>query len=90
MADALIWLVVIGVIVLMLISAMRPRRRAPGPAALGSMYDFLHEDKRKALEIVVEQRAAERDEEHVDGNLPDLEHPAGSGAPEVVPPGRTS
>jgi len=44
---------------------------------VGSMYDLLNEDKRKAVEIIVEQRAAARDPEHKDGNLPDLERQDG-------------
>ncbi len=90
MTDALIWVIAIGVVVLLLSRIGHPRRGGPGPAAIGSMYDFLHEDKRKAVEIVLEERAAERDEEHIDGNLPDLEHPTGSGAPAAATPRRTS
>ena len=37
---------------------------------------MLNEDKRNALEIIVEQRAEARDPEDADGNLPDLENPA--------------
>jgi len=32
--------------------------------------------KRKALEIIVEERAAARDPEHADGDLPALEDPS--------------
>ena len=38
---------------------------------------MLNEDKRKAIEIVVEERAEARDPEDRDGNLPDLEDPTG-------------
>ena len=41
----------------------------------GAIYDLLNEDRRKALEIIVEQRAEARDPEDKDGNLPDLERP---------------
>ena len=51
------------------------RRRRAGPGTVGSIYGFLNEDKRKAAEIVVEQRAEARDPEDADGNLPDLEDP---------------
>jgi hypothetical protein len=47
----------------------------PGPGTAGTIYDMLNEDKRKALEIIVEQRAEERRPEYADGNLPDLESP---------------
>jgi hypothetical protein len=39
------------------------------------MYDFLNQDKRNAIELIVEERAAARDPEDKDGNLPDLEKP---------------
>lgn len=42
------------------------RRRTPGPAAAGAFYEMLNEDKRKAVEIVVEQKAGARDEETAD------------------------
>ena len=45
----------------------------------GAIYDLLNEDRRKALEIIVEQRAEARDPEDKDGNLPDLEDPCKSG-----------
>ena len=51
------------------------RRRRAGPGTVGTIYGFLNEDKRKAAEIVVEERAEARDPEDADGNLPDLEGP---------------
>ncbi|HEY7284399.1 MAG TPA: hypothetical protein VH497_03075 [Vicinamibacterales bacterium] len=51
------------------------RRGGVGSAAAGAFYDFLNEDKQKAIEIVVEERAGARDPEDRDGNLPDLEKP---------------
>ena len=51
------------------------RRYRPGPGAAGAVYDLLNEDKRRAIEIIVEQRAEARDPEDAEGNLPDLEHP---------------
>jgi hypothetical protein len=36
---------------------------------------MINEDKRKAIETVVEERAAAHDPEDRDGNLPDLEKP---------------
>lgn len=55
--------------------AKRPRRRYGGAMTAGAIYDLLNEDRRKALEIIVEQRAEARDPEDKDGNLPDLEDP---------------
>ena len=56
----------------------RPRRRYGGAMTAGAIYDLLNEDRRKALEIIVEQRAEARDPEDKDGNLPDLDHPGQS------------
>ena len=54
-----------------------PRRRAGGvgTAAVGTIYDMLNEEKRRAVEIIVEGRAEERRPEYPDGNRPDLESP---------------
>jgi len=54
---------------------LRTRRGRVGPGAAGAVYDMLNEDKRHAIELIVEQRTADRDPEDKDGNLPDLEHP---------------
>ncbi len=54
---------------------LRKRRSHIGSAAAGIVYDMINEDKRKAVEIVVEERAAAHDPEDRDGNLPDLEKP---------------
>ncbi len=51
------------------------RRRRIGPGAAGAVYDLLNEDKRSAIEIILEERTAYRDPEDPDGNLPDLESP---------------
>lgn len=69
--------------VLLIVAARRKRRGGRrlggvGSAAAGSVYGFLNEDKRHALEIIVEERAAARDPEDRDGNLPDLNNPKGS------------
>jgi hypothetical protein len=77
MVEAATWLFVLFGIVALLAS-IRRRSRSLGSAAAGTVYDMLNEDKRNALEIIVEQRAAARDPEDSDGNLPDLEHPAES------------
>ena len=74
MAEVAAWLVVlIGAIALL--ASIGRRSRGPGSAAAGTIYDMLNEDKRNALEIIVEQRAEARDPEDADGNLPDLENP---------------
>jgi hypothetical protein len=72
--TAIVWVVAIVVVVL-LFYGQRKRRRQVGAAASGSVYDWLNEDKRNAVEIIVEERAGARDPEDRDGNLPDLEDP---------------
>jgi hypothetical protein len=51
------------------------RRWRVGPAASGAIYDLLNQDRRNAIEMIVEERAEERRPENADGNLPDLEKP---------------
>ena len=46
-----------------------------GPAASGAVYDLLNQDKRNAIELIVEEKAGARDPEDADGNLPDLANP---------------
>jgi hypothetical protein len=55
----------------------RPPRRigSIGPGAAGTIYELLNEEKRNAIEIIVEDKAAYTEAEHADGNLPDLENP---------------
>jgi hypothetical protein len=73
---ALIWLAAIVLLVLAARKARGQRRRGGiGSGAAGIVYDMLNEDKRNAIEIIVEERAAARDPEDKDGNLPDLESP---------------
>ena len=50
-------------------------RSGPGPGASGTIYDWLNQEKRNAIEIIVEEKAEARDPEDKDGNLPDLETP---------------
>jgi len=75
--NAIVWIVAI---VAAIAAFSRLGRNSPdiGPGASGSIYDMLNEDKRKAVEIVVEERAEARDPENRDGNLPDLEDPTGT------------
>jgi hypothetical protein len=71
-------LFVLAGVVVFLFAASRKRRRGhlmPGPGAMGAVYDLLNQDRRHAIEIIVEDKAEARDPEDVDGNLPDLESP---------------
>jgi hypothetical protein len=51
---------------------LRKRRVSVGPAAAAAMNDLLDDQRRAAIEIILEERAAERDPEDRDGNLPQL------------------
>jgi hypothetical protein len=73
---AAVWLVVLVLLIVAVGKTRNQRRRGGiGTAAAGSIYDMLNEDKRNAVEVIVEERAAARDPEDKDGNLPDLDHP---------------
>jgi len=73
---AAIWLVIIVLLVAAVAKTRGQRRRGGiGTGAAGAVYDMLNEDKRNAIEIIVEERAAAKDPEDRDGNLPDLDHP---------------
>ena len=71
--SAIVWLVIIVLLIAAVGRTRRQRRRGGvGSAAAGTIYGWLNEDKRNAVEIVVEGRAEARDPEDKDGNLPDL------------------
>ena len=74
--------VLVALFVLAGLKARRKRGKMwgqPGPGAAGAIYDMLNEDKRRAIEIIAEQKAEETDPETADGNLPELESPRGNG-----------
>ena len=74
--EGIVWLVAVVLIAAVAWKTRSQRRRGGiGTAAAGIVYDMLNEDKRNAVEIIVEERAAARDPEDKDGNLPDLETP---------------
>lgn len=71
--NALPFLVVLGGILVVLVVVLRavmhpgPRRTGgPGIGATGAVYDMLNEDKRKAIEIIIEERTGYKDPEHAD------------------------
>jgi hypothetical protein len=79
---ALVWVaVIVGVVLLFAaITGRGSDSRSggglrPGPGTVGTVYDMLNEDKRKAVEMIVEEKAGARDPEDKDGNLPDLDDP---------------
>ena len=69
--------VILLLVVWLLVGAWRLRRRRVtlGPAAAGTMDELLDDQKKAAIQIILEERAGARDPEHRDGNLPDLENP---------------
>ena len=68
--PALIWGVVLLAIVGGLAAAVFSKRSTgqggPGAGAYGAVYDLLNQDKRNAIELIVEDKAAARDPEHAD------------------------
>jgi hypothetical protein len=76
-AASFVWLAVIVLFFAAVVTVQRRRRagQSVGPGTSGAIYDMLNEDKRKAIEIIVEEKAEERDPETADGNLPELEAP---------------
>ena len=73
MLEPLIWAAVLVAFAALAWWGRKRARGRPGTASVGAFYDMLNEDKRNAIEIVVEGRAEARDPETADGNLPDLE-----------------
>jgi len=72
LVGAAIWVVVIAAVAILFVRQRRRRGRV-GSGAAGGVYDWLNQEKRNAVEIIVEERAGARDPEDRDGNLPDLE-----------------
>lgn len=71
----LIWVAGTVAIVLLLVLARRGRRKggALTAAVAGALHDLHSQDKRKAIEIIVQDRAAETDPETADGEGPDAD-----------------
>jgi hypothetical protein len=78
-AADFVWAVLLLAFVVVLVVTVFQKRRGghggPGPGAYGAVYDLLNQDKRNAIELIVEEKAGARDPEDADGNLPDLEKP---------------
>ena len=68
LGGALIWVVMMALAGFAFYRA-KTRRRHIGSGAAGTVYDMLNEEKRNAIEVIVEDRAAERDEEHADDDV---------------------
>jgi hypothetical protein len=69
MAELAVWLVVVGAIVAAFVALSRGGRSSTGgvgTGAAGAMYDLLNEDKRRGIDIIVEEKAGARDPETAD------------------------
>jgi hypothetical protein len=73
---AAIWLLAVVLLVIAVRRVRRTRGRlGVGSAGAGAIYDMLNEDKRRAVEIIVDGRAEVTDPEVKDGDLPQLANP---------------
>ncbi len=76
MIAAAIWLIAVVFLIIAVRKTRRTRGRlGVGAGGAGAVYDMLNEDKRRAIEIIVEEKAEARDPEDKDGDLPQLEDP---------------
>lgn len=69
--SGVVWILILW----LAIGAWRLRRKRVtlGPAAAAAMHEILNDDRRAAVEIILEERTGERDPEDRDGDLPELE-----------------
>lgn len=79
--DAALGVIYAGaVVVFLLIVVLSRRARRHGGAyragVVGAMYEWQNQDKQKALDVIVEGKAAETRPEYPDGDLPQLESPS--------------
>ena len=72
-AQVVLALAVLALVVAITIKTRRRNRGLGrlGPGAIGSVYDMLNQDKRNAIELIVEERAEERTLEHEDDIVDD-------------------
>ena len=70
-APRIVWVVVVLAFVVVLVVSVFSKRRGgrggPGAGAYGAVYDLLNEDKRNAIEMIVEDKAGYRDPEDAEG-----------------------
>jgi hypothetical protein len=70
-AAALVWglvlLAIVGTVAVATSGRGGGTRGGPGPGASGAVYDLLNQDKRNAIELIVEEKAGYRDPEDADG-----------------------
>jgi len=67
-----------ALVFLVLIAVSRRVRRHGGTftaGVAGAMYELQNRDQQKALDVIVEGKAAANDPEHAEGDLPQMESP---------------
>jgi hypothetical protein len=79
-ADRLIsvlWTAGLVILVLVILVSRRARRHGGAFRAgvVGAIYEMQNQDKQRALDVIVEGKAAETRPEYPDGDLPQLEKP---------------
>jgi hypothetical protein len=86
--GALVWTIAAIALVAVVLVARRGRRRGGSirGGVIGANYGFLSQDKREAVEYIVEERAEATDPERADGNLPELDNPRRPRVNESTPP----
>jgi hypothetical protein len=74
---AVLYVTVPVVFVLLIVLSRRAKRHGGTLRAgvVGAVYGWQDRDKQKALEVIVEGRAAEGDPEYAEGDLPQLQSP---------------
>jgi hypothetical protein len=74
----LVWAAAVVIFWIVFALAWRARRKGGSIRAgvIGANYEWLSQDKRRAVELVIEERAEEGKRGSADGNLPELEDPA--------------
>jgi hypothetical protein len=72
-STLVIWILILWLV--LGVWRLRKRRIGPGPAAAAAMNELLTNDRRAAVEIIVEERTGQKDPEDRDGNLPELGRP---------------
>ena len=69
-APHVVWAVIVLAIIAAVVATTFQKGRGghggPGAGAHGAVYDLLSQDKRNAIEMIVEDKAASRDPEHAD------------------------
>ena len=77
---SLVWMAGFAILVLVIIISRRARRHGGAFRAgvVGAVYEMQSLDKQRALDVIVEGKAAETRPESPDGDLPQLERPKDS------------